>query len=592
MPRREIISQSPFAPTEPLKTGGQFDGNRTTYSSTLGSPKTEVSQTLEKTDPATILVQALYGSPKEPLGALELLSVIARNKKYSHLIGENIAEDLGCSEKLLLIFAEEGQLKIVDCEVQKLTPEKESLLLDLIPDIFEQAREEIVDLGIETDLSDSEGQCSNLDAIWESPDNPIELDLTYNPDDVQSTDSVRMYLRDIGKTPLLTKPKEVELAKKKDAGSIEAKNRLTEANLRLVVSIAKRYHTDGMSFMDLIQEGNLGLIRAVEKFDYRKGHKFSTYATWWIRQAITRAIADKARTIRIPVHAVEKINRLNREEKKLLTEMGKYPTAQELADGLGIDVEEVRHLKKISQQTVSLETPIGAEEDSELGDFVENKSEEGVNPIDELLDKLDRDEIHKALHILPPRDRKVIELRYGLKGEKPRTLEEVGARFSVTRERIRQIEAKALEKLKNIKREEKVTPPRKTAKLPPIDRSVPEPRPTTTETPISEPERQFVMELKHEVLPISQQNTVSPDLAKEDMSPETAKRLQIINGLLSGNQVITQKFETLLSGEKHLLNLHIQRLSEAEIAKIFSITEQAVRNRLDAIFSALQHEVN
>jgi RNA polymerase primary sigma factor len=272
-----------------------------------------------------------------------------------------------------------------------------------------------------------------------------DLDLSV---DVPTTDPVRMYLKEIGRVKLLTAQQEVSLAKRIERGDIRAKHELTEANLRLVVSIAKRYHTDGMSFLDLIQEGNLGLIRAVEKFDYRKGHKFSTYATWWIRQAITRAIADKARTIRIPVHMVEKINKLIRVQRQLLQNMGREPAPEEIATEMGLSDGEIREILRISQTTVSLETPIGEEEDSELGDFIED--EDAVRSFDAVASQLDRDGVSEALNMLPYRERKVIELRFGLKGEHPRTLEEVAKRFGVTRERIRQIEAKALAKLQAI----------------------------------------------------------------------------------------------------------------------------------------------
>ena len=272
-----------------------------------------------------------------------------------------------------------------------------------------------------------------------------ELDLSV---DVPTTDPVRMYLKEIGRVKLLTAQQEVSLAKRIERGDIRAKHELTEANLRLVVSIAKRYHTDGMSFLDLIQEGNLGLIRAVEKFDYRKGHKFSTYATWWIRQAITRAIADKARTIRIPVHMVEKINKLIRVQRQLLQNMGREPAPEEIAAEMGMTDAEIREILRISQTTVSLETPIGEEEDSELGDFIED--EDAVRSFDAVASQLDKDGVNEALNMLPYRERKVIELRFGLKGEHPRTLEEVARRFGVTRERIRQIEAKALAKLQAI----------------------------------------------------------------------------------------------------------------------------------------------
>ncbi|MBN1629368.1 MAG: sigma-70 family RNA polymerase sigma factor [Thermoleophilia bacterium] len=301
---------------------------------------------------------------------------------------------------------------------------------------------EVVDEGSADADDDLELDARAEQLEWRRVD---ELDLSI---DVPTTDPVRMYLKEIGRVKLLTAQQEVSLAKRIERGDIRAKHELTEANLRLVVSIAKRYHTDGMSFLDLIQEGNLGLIRAVEKFDYRKGHKFSTYATWWIRQAITRAIADKARTIRIPVHMVEKINKLIRVQRQLLQNMGREPAPEEIACEMGMTDVEIREILRISQTTVSLETPIGEEEDSELGDFIED--EDAVRSFDAVALQLDRDGVNEALAMLPYRERKVIELRFGLKGEHPRTLEEVARRFGVTRERIRQIEAKALAKLQAI----------------------------------------------------------------------------------------------------------------------------------------------
>jgi RNA polymerase primary sigma factor len=262
-----------------------------------------------------------------------------------------------------------------------------------------------------------------------------------------TNDPVRMYLKEIGKVPLLTAEEEVALAKRIERGDMDAKRRLIEANLRLVVSIAKRYVGRGMLFLDLIQEGNLGLIRAVEKFDYRKGYKFSTYATWWIRQAITRAIADQARTIRIPVHMVETINKLIRVQRQLLQDIGREPTPEEIANEMGTTPQKVREILKISQEPVSLETPIGEEEDSQLGDFIED--EDATMPVEAVSEIMQKEELNNVLGTLTHRERKVIELRFGLKGEHPRTLEEVGQKFGVTRERIRQIEAKTLAKLKS-----------------------------------------------------------------------------------------------------------------------------------------------
>ena len=273
-------------------------------------------------------------------------------------------------------------------------------------------------------------------------------------EDIPLTDPVRMYLREIGKIPLLTPEEEVELAKRIEAGDLEAKKKLMAANLRLVVSIAKKYIGRGMLFLDLIQEGNLGLSRAAEKFDYRKGFKFSTYATWWIRQAITRAIADQARTIRIPVHMVETINKLIRVSRQLVQKLGREPTAEEIAKEMGIDAERVAEIQRIAQEPVSLETPIGEEEDSQLGDFLEDK--ELLSPDDAAANQLLREELENMIDELAPREREVLRLRFGLEDGHPYTLEEVGRRFGVTRERIRQIEAKALRKLRHPSRSKKL----------------------------------------------------------------------------------------------------------------------------------------
>ncbi|MDQ5820221.1 MAG: RNA polymerase sigma factor RpoD [Actinomycetota bacterium] len=271
-----------------------------------------------------------------------------------------------------------------------------------------------------------------------------KLDLTVEP----SLDSLRLYLREIGKVNLLTADQEVYLAKKIERGDMFAKTQMIEANLRLVVSIAKSYLGRGLSFLDLIQEGSLGLIRAVEKFDYRKGYKFSTYATWWIRQAVTRAIADKARTIRIPVHMVEKLNKVVHIERQLVQRLGREPRPEEIADELEMTTDEVREILRMAQLPVSLEKPIGEEEESSLGDFVQD--EQAESPYDTAQLSLRREDIENALSSLPERERKVIELRFGLKGEQPCTLEEVGRAFGVTRERIRQIENNTLKKLESL----------------------------------------------------------------------------------------------------------------------------------------------
>ncbi|UQK60897.1 RNA polymerase sigma factor RpoD [Ezakiella coagulans] len=312
---------------------------------------------------------------------------------------------------------------------------------------------------IEVEEIDDEDELSN------GKDDDIDVDVDVDVDDddkleikvpkgVKVDDPVRMYLKEIGNIALLTQEEEIAIAKRMEEGSEEAKAELAEANLRLVVSIAKRYMGRGMPFLDLIQEGNLGLMKAVEKFEYKKGFKFSTYATWWIRQAITRAIADQARTIRIPVHMVETINKLLRVQRQLLQELGREPTPEEMAVELEMDVERVREIQKISQEPVSLETPIGEEEDSHLGDFIPD--DDIPSPQDAATTTMLRDQLFKTLDLLSEREEKVIRLRFGLDDGKIRTLEEVGKVFDVTRERIRQIEAKALRKLRHPKRSDKL----------------------------------------------------------------------------------------------------------------------------------------
>ena len=300
-------------------------------------------------------------------------------------------------------------------------------------------------------ILDDDGDMDKLDGEDEIELDKIDLSV---PEGVSIEDPVRMYLKEIGKVPLLSAEEEIELAKRMENGDEAAKKRLAEANLRLVVSIAKRYVGRGMLFLDLIQEGNLGLIKAVEKFDYRKGYKFSTYATWWIRQAITRAIADQARTIRIPVHMVETINKLIRVSRQLLQELGREPTPEEIADKMDMSVERVREILKISQEPVSLETPIGEEEDSHLGDFIQDDNV--PVPADAAAFTLLKEQLVEVLSTLTEREQKVLRLRFGLDDGRARTLEEVGKEFSVTRERIRQIEAKALRKLRHPSRSRKL----------------------------------------------------------------------------------------------------------------------------------------
>ena len=333
--------------------------------------------------------------------------------------------------------------------------------LNLEPEEMDAVYDQLEDLGIETAgeeflppiEDDALPELEELDQIEEVTEEEI-MDTDAVAETFSSDDPVRMYLKEIGKVPLLTPEEEIALAKCMSEGDEEAKRRMSEANLRLVVSIAKRYVGRGMLFLDLIQEGNLGLIKAVEKFDYTKGYKFSTYATWWIRQAITRAIADQARTIRIPVHMVETINKVIRVSRQLLQELGHDPSAEEIAEEMGLPADKVRDILKIAQEPVSLETPIGEEEDSHLGDFIED---EGVSePSEAASFTLLKEQLMTVLDTLTPREKKVLELRFGIIDGRTRTLEEVGKEFNVTRERIRQIEAKALRKLRHPSRSKKL----------------------------------------------------------------------------------------------------------------------------------------
>ncbi len=305
---------------------------------------------------------------------------------------------------------------------------------------------------IEMEQDEDEDMDSSLDEM-NTEDGEIDLEATL-PKGIAVDDPVRMYLKEIGKVPLLSAEEEIELARRMEQGDEEAKKRLCEANLRLVVSIAKRYVGRGMLFLDLIQEGNLGLIKAVDKFDWRKGYKFSTYATWWIRQAITRSIADQARTIRIPVHMVETINKLIRISRQLLQEYGREPTPEEIAAEMDISEEKVREILKIAQEPVSLETPIGEEEDSHLGDFIPD--DDVPAPAEAAAFSMLKEQLVEVLDTLTDREQKVLKLRFGLDDGRARTLEEVGRRFDVTRERIRQIEAKALRKLRHPSRSKKL----------------------------------------------------------------------------------------------------------------------------------------
>ncbi|MBQ4450828.1 MAG: RNA polymerase sigma factor RpoD [Clostridia bacterium] len=359
---------------------------------------------------------------------------IRLKNENNELIQNRIRELIESGKSKGTLTLKEITEQFVDCEIE---PEQFDKILDTLNELN-------IDVIKDSDITDVEPQVQQAEQ---------KIDLTL-PEGVTIDDPVRMYLKEIGKVPLLTADEEIELAKRMENGDKEAKSKLCEANLRLVVSIAKRYVGRGMLFLDLIQEGNLGLIKAVDKFDYRKGYKFSTYATWWIRQAITRAIADQARTIRIPVHMVETINKLIRVSRQLLQELGREPQPEEIADAMDISVEKVREIMKIAQEPVSLETPIGEEEDSHLGDFLPD--EDAPAPAEAAAFTLLKEQLMNVLSTLTPREEKVLKLRFGLEDGRQRTLEEVGKEFNVTRERIRQIEAKALRKLKHPSRSKKL----------------------------------------------------------------------------------------------------------------------------------------
>ena len=371
-------------------------------------------------------------APAEPTKTPEqfLQELLEKGKKAGRLSVKDLAvlEDLNLDSEVQNKFYETLEQNGVDIDVGG---------EDALPPIEDDMLPEVEDLAEIEEVTEEE--ITDTDALMDS---------------FSTDDPVRMYLKEIGKVPLLTPEEEVALAIRMSEGDEEAKHRMTEANLRLVVSIAKRYVGRGMLFLDLIQEGNLGLIKAVEKFDYTKGYKFSTYATWWIRQAITRAIADQARTIRIPVHMVETINKTIRVSRQLLQELGHDPSAEEIAEEMDMPVEKVRDILKIAQEPVSLETPIGEEEDSHLGDFIPD--EDASEPSEAASFSLLREQLEEVLDTLAPREKKVLELRFGIVDGRTRTLEEVGKEFNVTRERIRQIEAKALRKLRHPSRSKKL----------------------------------------------------------------------------------------------------------------------------------------
>lgn len=345
------------------------------------------------------------------------------------------------------VLAEKGKKK-KNLSYEEIVDDLQSYNLE--PDNLDDILEHLQSLGITVG---AEGD-NDIDADEDNERESIETEEVNVPDGIEIDDPVRMYLKEIGRVPLLKAEQEMNLAQRIEMGEDEAKKQLVEANLRLVVSIAKRYVGRGMLFLDLIQEGNLGLMKAVEKFDYRKGFKFSTYATWWIRQAITRAIADQARTIRIPVHMVETINKLSRIQRSLLQTLGREPTPLEVAEEMDIPVERVIEIMKVAQEPVSLETPIGEEDDSHLGDFITD--EEAESPEESASFVLLREHLDGILNTLTDREEKVLRLRFGLNDGRPRTLEEVGQEFGVTRERIRQIEAKALRKLRHPSRSKKL----------------------------------------------------------------------------------------------------------------------------------------
>ncbi|MCR1933834.1 RNA polymerase sigma factor RpoD [Clostridium tepidum] len=352
---------------------------------------------------------------------------------------KNTAKDKNEKMKLVRRLIDKGK-KSGSLSYKEIMDELEEI--DLSPEQIEKIYDVLESMGVEVT-----GDMNELDVKEE------DIDLSV-PEGIAIDDPVRMYLKEIGKVALLTSEEEIELAQRIEAGDMSAKKKLAEANLRLVVSIAKRYVGRGMLFLDLIQEGNLGLIKAVEKFDYRKGYKFSTYATWWIRQAITRAIADQARTIRIPVHMVETINKLIRVSRQLLQELGREPQPEEVAKIMEMPVDKVREIMKIAQEPVSLETPIGEEEDSHLGDFIPD--DEAPAPAEAAAFTMLKEQLINVLDTLTPREEKVLRLRFGLDDGRARTLEEVGKEFNVTRERIRQIEAKALRKLRHPSRSKKL----------------------------------------------------------------------------------------------------------------------------------------
>ena len=421
--------------------------------------KTKKTETAEAAEPEVTGIEA--AEEIEPFTLIELPPESATKKRSSKKSAkgqtpEEAAAQEKNAEETLNALLEKGK------KTGQLTNQELEVLetLNLDSEVTDKFYESLEAAGIDTVMEDDDflppiddDALPELEEIEEVTEEEI-LDADAMADSFSTDDPVRMYLKEIGKVALLTPEEEVDLARRMAEGDEEAKRRMTEANLRLVVSIAKRYVGRGMLFLDLIQEGNLGLIKAVEKFDYTKGYKFSTYATWWIRQAITRAIADQARTIRIPVHMVETINKVIRVSRQLLQELGHDPSAEEIAEEMNMPVDKVRDILKIAQEPVSLETPIGEEEDSHLADFVED--ENASEPAEIASFSLLKEQLMDVLNTLTPREEKVLRLRFGLEDGRTRTLEEVGKEFNVTRERIRQIEAKALRKLRHPSRSKKL----------------------------------------------------------------------------------------------------------------------------------------
>ncbi len=370
--------------------------------------------------------------------------LVAEEKETKKTVSKEVQKQ--AIQELVELGKKSGELSYGDIQAKLEAVEMETEQIELIYEFLEKQGIEIIG-----NFGEELPELEEDDDFHITEDELVDLSV---PDNVSIDDPVRMYLKEIGKVPLLSSAEEAELAQKMSEGDLDAKQRLAEANLRLVVSIAKRYVGRGMLFLDLIQEGNLGLIKAVEKFDYAKGFKFSTYATWWIRQAITRAIADQARTIRIPVHMVETINKLIRVTRQLVQELGRDPLPEEIAKELNMPIDKVGEIMKIAQEPVSLETPIGEEEDSHLGDFIQDN--ETPAPQDAATFRLLKEQLVDVLSTLTPREEKVLRLRFGLDNGRARTLEEVGKEFNVTRERIRQIEAKALRKLRHPSRSKKL----------------------------------------------------------------------------------------------------------------------------------------